>query len=383
MRCDALFQKIDNIADGYVNVWEDVCNIESPSAFKQGVDDVGEYFIKLAKARGWKTEVFEQPVSGNVVCITLNPDSSAPPVALSGHIDTVHPAGSFGSPAVKIADGKIFGPGTADCKGGCVAAFLAMDALERVGFCLRPVMLLLQSDEEVGSRTSNKSTIRQICEKAKDSVAFLNLEGSANGKACIKRKGIINYKFTVTGAEAHSSKCADEGANAIVEAAHKIIKLETLKDPNGVTCNCGTISGGTVCNTVAGMCTFDANIRFPDDAALEKTKEFVKNVADTVHVKGCSCKAEITSFRVAMPLERRNIDLLSKMNEIFKQNGLSVLEPCSRGGGSDASDVTAYGIPCVDSLGVNGNFIHSPKEFAYISSLSEAAKRIASVVYCI
>lgn len=383
MSCDVLFQAIDSISDEYVKVWEDVCNIESPTAFKQGVDAVGRYFTEFAKARGWKTEVFSQPVSGDVVCITLNPAAPAAPIALSAHIDTVHPVGAFGTPAVKISDGKIFGPGVTDCKGGGVAALLAMDALERVGFTSRPVMLLLQTDEEGGSRGSNKATIRYICEKAKNAVAFLNLEGSSSGKACIERKGIVNYVFTVTGVEAHSSACASLGANAIAEAAYKIIELEKLKEPDGITCNCGTIHGGTVSNTVAGRCTFEANIRFPDQEALKRAEEFVNSVANTTHVKGCSCKVEKSSFRVAMPLVQRNIDLLAKINDIYKQNGLSELMPHTRGGGSDAADVTAYGIPCVDSIGAEGGYIHSEKEYAYIKSLSESAKRVAAIVYCI
>ena len=50
----------------------------------------------------------------------------------------------------------MYGPGVMDCKGGIVAAIMAMEALEKCGFTERPVQLLLQSDEENGSATSNK-----------------------------------------------------------------------------------------------------------------------------------------------------------------------------------------------------------------------------------
>ena len=62
--------------------------------------------------------------------------------------------------------------------------------------------------------------------------------------------------------EAHSSNCATAGANAICEAAHKIIELEKIKDKHGLTCNCSVISGGTTVNTVPGHCEFKANVRF-------------------------------------------------------------------------------------------------------------------------
>lgn len=40
---------IDRLNDSYVDVWEDVCNIESPSNDKDGVDRVGAYFMDIAK----------------------------------------------------------------------------------------------------------------------------------------------------------------------------------------------------------------------------------------------------------------------------------------------------------------------------------------------
>ena len=54
MKCEALFKKIDELNDKYVKVWEDVCNIESPTEYKEGVDACGKYLVELAKKRNWK-----------------------------------------------------------------------------------------------------------------------------------------------------------------------------------------------------------------------------------------------------------------------------------------------------------------------------------------
>ena len=64
----------------------------------------------------------------------MNADATKPPICLSGHLDTVHPKGLFGTPAVKFDGDKIYGPGIADCKGGIVAALLAMAALDKENF---------------------------------------------------------------------------------------------------------------------------------------------------------------------------------------------------------------------------------------------------------
>ncbi|MBQ8320969.1 MAG: hypothetical protein IJX92_01220 [Clostridia bacterium] len=39
--------------------------------------------------------------------------------------------------------------------------------------------------------------------------------------------------------------------------------------------------------------------------------------------------------------------------------------------------------PSVDSIGVSGNAIHTVDEFGWIDSLTETAKRLAAVAYCI
>jgi len=381
MNCKNLFTEIEALNNKYLKVWEDVCNIESPTEYKEGVDAVGQYFVQMAEERGWKTEIFKQPVSGDVVCITLNPEAQARPITFSGHTDTVHPVGLFGTPAVRLDKDKIYGPGVNDCKGGIVASFMAMDALDRVGFQERPVQLLLQTDEEVGSRLSNKETIDYICQKAADSVAFLNMEGYSAGKACVQRKGIITYKFTITGQAAHSSMCSTQGANAIAEAAHKILELEQLKNPEGLTCNCGMIQGGTAVNTVPAQCTFFANFRFATYEELNIAKELVGKLAAESIIPGCVCEVVQTSYRTAMVYEERNIRLLEQMNDIYASNGLPVLAASKSNGGSDAADATEYGIPCIDSLGTEGGFIHSKDEFAWKRSLVEAAKRVAAVAY--
>ena len=381
--CSNVFQKIDELNSTYLDVWEDVCNIESPTNYKEGVDAVGNYFAKKAEERGWKVEFCRQPVSGNAVCITMNPDVDVPPVSLSGHIDTVHPVGMFGTPAVHRDEKRIYGPGVKDCKGGVVAAFLAMDALWQCGFRSRPVQLLLQSDEENSSRTSNKATIQYICKQAENAIAFLNLEGYSHGKTTLKRKGIARFRFEVTGTETHASRCATEGANAIAEAAYKIIALEKLKDDAGITCNCGVIQGGTVDNTVAGRCSFSVNFRFATGEQLEWIRQYVEEVAAEVHVPGCTCTVEQLGVRVAMEMTERNVKLLETVNHIFNKNGLPTLEAGTLRGGSDGADVTAYGIPCLDSLGVVGNGTHSIKEYAELDSLAESAKRMAAIIYCI
>ena len=380
MNHNEVFSKIDSLYGRYLDILREVCEIESPTDHKVGVDAVGRYFLDFAASRGWETDIHREALSGDAIAITMNPNAPGAPVSLSGHMDTVHPVGSFGDTPVRRDEECTFGPGTVDCKGGLIAALLAMDALDALGFSERPVKLLLQSDEEIGSRLSEKRTINYICDMAKGSAAFLNLEGNSGEYFTVARKGIANFRFTVIGKEAHSSSCATEGASAIAEAAYKIIELEKFKDEGGITCNCGVISGGSVPNTVAGRCEFIANFRFATAKELSEVKAAVSRIAEETHVHGCSCTVEQFSERVAMEKTERNLALADRINDIFRKVGRPPRKTKSGLGGSDAADVTAAGIPCLDSFGVRGGYVHSEREYMFNISLSDAAKEIAAVI---
>ena len=380
MDTNKLFDIIESKKDEYIAFLKDITEIESPTTYKAGVDAVGAYFIEKAKKYGWKTEVFEQKTAGNVVVITMNPQSKERPFCLSGHLDTVHPVGFFGDPCVKIDGNRMTGPGVCDCKGGCVNAFWAMAALSEMGYDKRPVMLLLQSDEETSSRESNKETIGYITERAKNAVAFFNVEPNILDEGVIlERKGIAKFEFTISGVSEHASRCY-YGASAIAEAANKILELEKYKDEDGITCNCGTIKGGTVPNTVPEECVFSLDTRFKTTEQYEEICSLIHRVAEEKHIMHTSCTVREIGYRPCMPRSDKNYDLLDRMNKIFKSAGLEEIKAIESFGGSDAAYITLADIPVIDSIGVIGDNVHSKDEYIDLDRFSLATKRIAASV---
>lgn len=380
MSCENVFQSIHRLSDAYLQLLEDISNIESPTACKEGVDAVGRALIEFAEKKGWSVDICPQSVSGDAICLTMNPHVQAAPVCLSGHMDTVQPIGFFGYPPVHRDAEKMYGPGVHDCKGGVVVGLLAMAALEECGYNRRPVKMLLQSDEETGSRGSGKSTIRWICEQAKDAVAFFNLEASGIGTVTTARKGIARYEINVSGKQYHSGKC-DEGASAIAQAAHMILELEKFKDQKTLTCNCGLISGGTTPNTVPSNCTFVADMRYATQEDKETAENAVKKVTQTQYIPGCTSTYSLISHRVSMPVREKNLALLDKINGFLEQEGMLTLTPTKKTGGSDASDISAAGIPVLDNLGIRGGKSHTPDEFIYLDSMESCARQLAAIVY--
>ena len=56
--CDKLFEKLDEMENEYIKFWEELCLIESPTDYKEGVDASGNYIVEKAKAYGWKIHSF-------------------------------------------------------------------------------------------------------------------------------------------------------------------------------------------------------------------------------------------------------------------------------------------------------------------------------------
>lgn len=382
MDCEKLLSTIDNLEEEYLTFLKEVCDIESPTDYKVGVDNVGKYFIEKAKQKGWLVEVNKQEVSGNPICITMNPDATLPAVCFSGHMDTVHPLGAFGDNPTRIDGDIVYGPGVIDDKGGIVAGFMAMDALDRCGFTDRPIKLILQSDEENGSRFSNKTTTHFMAEKAKGCIAFLNVEVYIKNFIFIAMKGIKKYEYEITGKSVHSCNCYS-GKSAILEAAHKIIELEKFKDGNSITCNCGLINGGVAENTVPDKCVFTADFRFKNNAQAEIVENVAKEIAEKSFVDGTTCKLTLKSWRYCMERTEQNEQLFNKIKEIYKSCNLPDVVALESNGAGDAADMTQAGIPCLDGFGTEGGKLHTVDEFMYKRSLKESAKRLATVAYFI
>ncbi len=374
-----LFESVIKHESEYIDLWCELCSVESPTSFKEGVDNAIRLLTDFADRFGWRVEHFEEKLSGNPVCITMNPESTGAPIALSGHIDTVHAVGSFGKNPVHTDENNIYGPGACDCKGGIIAALYAMAVLDESGYKDRPIKLIIQTDEETSSLGSQKRTVDFMYRCAESAEIFINLEAYNPGKATVGRKGILKYEVKVTGFPMHSSLCY-EGVNAITEAAHQIIELEKYKEREGITFNCGVISGGTTSNTVAGECVYTVDIRFPDEAGRLRAEQRLRDATENRHLEGTNTKLIKLSERCAMEATDKNRTALKRLNSAFEKAGLPSLSPAIRAGGSDAADMTARGLSCVDSLGVTGGYIHTVKEYATLASLSESARRIMAAV---
>lgn len=146
---------------------------------------------------------------------------------IMGHVDTVWPLGTLDRRPVRIGGDKVHGPGIYDMKAG---AYLGVHAIRRMAEAglrpPRPVTMLLNSDEEVGSPTS-----RPLIESLAGDAAFVLVPEPAVGPdiaAVTARKGWARFRLTARGRSAHTGSNHREGRSAIKEIARHILTLEEM-----------------------------------------------------------------------------------------------------------------------------------------------------------
>ncbi|NOY99479.1 MAG: M20 family metallopeptidase, partial [Chloroflexi bacterium] len=173
---------------------------ESPSRDKAAVDRVGAIVADEARRLGADVEIRPQTGAGDHVVARWGGGKGG--ILLLGHMDTVFPVGTLARMPFYEKDGRIFGPGVLDMKGGIVIALTAIAALREAGqMPERPLTALFTSDEETGSHTSRPL----IEELARDASLVLVLEsGLLDGSLKTWRKGTGDFTVRVRGRAAHA-----------------------------------------------------------------------------------------------------------------------------------------------------------------------------------
>ncbi|WP_438315792.1 M20 family metallopeptidase [Sporosarcina sp. FA9] len=356
---------------------ERLVNIDSGSANKAGIDEVGGILKSEYERLGFTVEVIEEPNNGNNLLIQYE-DTNSPEIIVVAHMDTVFKVGTASERPFSIKEGRAYGPGVIDMKASQVSLLYAVKALianKRTGF--ENLRIVLNSDEEIGSPTS-KDLIEQQATGKK--FALIMEPARKDGSLVTARRGGGEYSLYVTGKAAHSGIEPQNGISAIDELAHKIIKLHTLTNhEEGITVNVGLIEGGESVNTVAPTAVGHIDIRInkaEQAAVLAKQIEDICGVSD---LPGTSLRLEGGIDRPPLVKTDKTIQLLQIIKHVGNAIGIDVTDTAT-GGASDASFTSVAGVPTIDGLGPIGGDAHTEKEYLEIPSLIERTELLASVI---
>lgn len=374
----SLFGLIDEKTEEYIQLWISLCMRETRSDYRDALNAQADFLAGYAAAHGLKVERKSYPHAGDSLILTL--EGTQPPVALLGHMDTVHAAGAFGDPPVRREDGRLYGPGAADMKGGIVTALLAMEAIRASGLPHPTLRLILNPDEESGTNLGEQAKISLFEDGAAGCIAAFNCETGCAGHMTVGRKGVIRVAIDVKGIGAHAGNDYFAGASAIREMACKIVALEGRSSRDGLTFNCGLIQGGTVVNIVPTDCHMEVDIRYLNQQQYEEALQVVEQVTGHCDVPGTTASWTILNHMPAMEPTEDNRKLFEKVADFARRHALEELTPIVRGGASDSAYTVRMGIPTVCSMGTTGEYIHTVREVADTASLAARAKILTGAV---
>ena len=350
---------------GAVSLLRQLVEIESPT-YSDGVVEVAEVIAGALQALGAKTELLE----GGHLRGEL--EGRGEPLLVIGHTDTVWPLGTLAQMPFRIERGLVRGPGVYDMKACIVAALMA---IAEAGGARRAIRVFFTADEEQGSRTA-----RDALSEATDGVAAaLVIEPpTAEGHLKTSRKGLGRFTVTIDGVPAHAGTNLLDGASAVEELAHQILRLHALTDhERGVSVNVGVVTGGTRENVVAAYAQAQLDVRVVHAADLETIEHALHDLEPVLAGTSLDVAGEWTR----PPLERTSASrtLFARAQAHARDLGFELGEAAS-GGGSDGNLVGAMGIPVLDGLGVEGGGAHGWDEHILLESLPVRSSLLARLL---
>jgi glutamate carboxypeptidase len=290
---------------------------------------------------------------------------------LLGHLDTV--IGHEAHQPLRRDGELLYGPGTADMKGGVALSLGVARWLADNPELFAEVALLLVLDEEW--RTDPLVHVERF---ANYDVCFCFEAGERTAEGhdgvVVRRKAAATLRVSATGVAAHSGALPHTGRNALMALAHAAIEVAATADPDGpdrLTVVPTVMRSGEAFNVVpaAGELVFDMRSR--DERRFESAVAAVRS-----EIGGATLAAAMERVWPAMDSEEVTKPLLAGASERL---GRPIVAR-SRGGASDASHF-ARAIPLtVDGLGPLGAGVHTPQEFVWAPSLRERAEVALALV---
>ncbi len=273
--------------------------VAGPEFLESRLSDFLESFFRPLGVPHERIEV--APGRANVIARFDSPGARRT-ILLDAHQDTVPTDGMVIEPFAPVErDGRLYGRGACDVKGGLAAMLAAFERLVRE----RPagaanVVLSCTCDEEHTVLGINSLT-RLWSEPGRPSLLADRPDAAVvaeptGGHVVVAHKGVARWKIQTRGRACHSS-APDQGVNAIYRMARVLSALEayaaelpTVVPPHPLcgpaTLSVGRIEGGVSVNTVPDRCAIEIDRRvLPGEDALAVAEPVTAFVRERVGVE--------------------------------------------------------------------------------------------------
>ena len=303
---------------------------------------------------------------------------------LNGHVDVVSeaPADRWtkGPFAAELEDGRLFGRGACDMKGGVAAMLLAVEAALAGGPLPGPLVYQSVIEEECGG---NGALAAYLAGPAADAVVIAE---PTNGGIDLVAPGVIWARITLEGRARHASR-ADEGSNpietafAVVERLHGLeAELNARPEPEFAAVerpyllNVGALHGGDWPSMAPGRADLDVRLGFP----LQMTPaEAQDRLAAAVHAADPEARVEFRGFRARGYAFRADTPLVRLLSDCHGdvRGGPLEAEPARA-----TTDLRFFEGAQAVCYGPTGDGLHGVDEWVDLESVAEVAAVLALLI---
>jgi succinyl-diaminopimelate desuccinylase len=275
------------------------------------------------------------------------------------------------------SDGKIHGRGSADMKGGTVAAITAIKQLVDSGSKFKGDIVFLASAGEETDSCGIKRFIHDFSGKLPEFGGIIIPEPT-NFDIITAHRGAFWLKITTKGKTAHGST-PHLGINAIESARKVMDELDDFKKhslPDGCSMSINTISAGNAVNVVPDECTIGIDIR------TIAQQDHQKLVTDFEHIFA-KLKQKDPQFQAQLAVTR-NVEALATDDQCdFVKDFcacLNIRETKSVGFCTDGPFLVPLGAPVVIFGPGKPEICHKPNEYIEIKDLQKAVKLYKKII---
>lgn len=340
--------------------------IEMDTSHKEKANEAVEYTSKYLKDNGVEGKIIEFNGFKSYVSIFGKGDKT---IVLNGHLDVV-PGEKSQFKAIDV-NGRVYGRGSADMKGGCVSMINAAIKLAKEPLGCK-VMLQLVTDEEKGGFNGTKNLV-----DIGYTGDFVICTEPTNLNIGIQSKGFMRVDIEFEGESAHGSR-PWEGVNAIEKSFReyeKILNIPMLNNSSeyyqGSTVNLALIKGGDAYNKVPDKSLIGLDIRYVPSIDPDVLIEEIKKTVDG--------KVLMLPIGHAVNTNPDNYYI-----QIFKDIAEKVKFPeevaiYGQHGSSDGRFFASKGIPVIE-YGPKGRNWHGMDEYVDINSIFKLEEIIKAFI---
>jgi succinyl-diaminopimelate desuccinylase len=393
-----VFHEIDRLFPSEIELLQQLIRI--PSVNPPGkYEEIAAFLRSYAHGLGVKFELYETPKE---LCKAAGIDSDdrrlsvkttapnrrvGPKILLLGHLDTVPPGDAsqwkhdpFGG---EVADEKVYGRGSCDCKGRVAAYLSAQLALATVyGELPFELSVAATADEEIGGRTG---------------AAYLLQNGNLNCDYCIGEgytwevfhgfKGLLWSRISIEGKSAHGAT-PHLGVSAIqpLEDLLKELReyqslLNSRNETAETTLNIGVVRAGEKINMVPASATVEIDMRVGEGYGLQQAADDISGIANRVAESHKGLKIRVDLLNRTEPIALPASHILAKTVQSSVEEVAKTSVPLKLWfAHSDTVHFLRKGIPSVNYGVGRAGVAHTADEHVILEDLKLSTKAVALAV---